>query len=65
MEQLMTTAQAAEVLGVSRRFLEISRHRGDGPEYVKVGSAVRYRPSALESWIEQRTVSSTSEQSSD
>lgn len=44
---LMTTKQAAEMLGLSPRTLENWRVRGDGPGFVKVGRAVRYSMSDL------------------
>lgn len=42
-EQLLTTADAAALLGTSRRTLEDWRLRGGGPVFRKVGSRlVRY-----------------------
>lgn len=46
--------------GISRRFLEVSAVRGDGPPMVKIGRSVRYRVGDLREWIESRRVSSTS-----
>lgn len=51
MDPLLTEDQAAEVLRVSSRTLQGWRHRGEGPPYVKLGSAVRYRCSDLKDHI--------------
>jgi predicted site-specific integrase-resolvase len=51
----------AERLGVSVRTLQQWRRTGDGPPYVKMGSAVRYNPEAVDDWIVARTVTSTSQ----
>ena len=61
MERLLTQSELAERLGTSERFLEVRRVTGGGPPYVKVGRAVRYRPSAVDAWIEQRERTSTSD----
>jgi len=53
---LLTTAQAAAHLGVSKAFLERDRWAGAQIPYVKVGSrAVRYRPQDLEAYLKSRT----------
>jgi len=53
--ELLTTAEAAEVLGLSGVTLATWRSTGryDVP-YLKVGRAVRYRRSDLEGWIKTR-----------
>jgi len=51
-QQLLTTQQAAEFLGVSVAFLERDRWAGARVPYIKVGSrAVRYQQSDLEQYI--------------
>lgn len=53
LEPLLTTEQAASLLGVTRRTLEDWRYRGAGPVFVKVGSrATRYRPADLEVFVQ-------------
>ncbi len=47
----LTTPEAAEYLRVSRQFLEIARHRGDGPPYIKLSRAVRYHRPSLDDWM--------------
>ena len=45
--------EAAAYLGLSRQFVEISRHRGNGPVYSKIGGQVRDRRIDLEAWMSQ------------
>ncbi|HEY8578638.1 MAG TPA: helix-turn-helix domain-containing protein [Beijerinckiaceae bacterium] len=56
---LLDTVAAAAQLGCSKALLEKMRTEGGGPEFVKFGGLVRYRPSALEAWVQSRTVRST------
>jgi len=59
---LINEKQAATFLGYTVRALQNWRTRGGGPKYVKVSNrSVRYRRRGLIEWIEQRTVSNTSE----
>ena len=58
---LLTEVAAADILCVSIRTLQAWRVRGDGPPFVKVGRAVRYRRNDLETWVEGRTARSTSQ----
>lgn len=57
--ELIREDLAADVLGVTPRFLQARRVRGGGPPYVKIGSAVRYRLSDLLAWIEANVRDST------
>jgi hypothetical protein len=61
-ENLLRTGQAAKRLGLSERYLEILRVRGDGPPFVSFGRCVRYRPSDLDVWVGTRLRRSTSDQ---
>ena len=48
--------------GISRRYLEVSAVRGDGPPMIRVGSRmVRYRVRDLREWIDGNRVASTSD----
>lgn len=59
---LLTTKQAAQILGVSIAFLERDRWAGARVPFVKIGSrAVRYRNSDLLAYIESRLCQSTSQ----
>lgn len=61
-KQLLNTAEAAELLGVSKAFLERDRWAGARIPFIKVGSrAVRYRREDLESYIEAQVRRSTSQ----
>ena len=60
-KSFLTTAEAALYLGLQKSTLEAWRCRGGGPQFVKLGRAVRYRARDLDDWIESRTRSNTSE----
>ncbi len=55
-DPLMTTTEAANYLGVAPETLNVWRcvKRYDIP-YIKVGRLVKYRKSALDTFLEQRT----------
>ena len=57
----LTTAEAADYLRLSRQFLEIARHRGNGPPYIKLSRAVRYHRPSLDAWMLERQRSHTAE----
>jgi len=56
-----TTPLAAEYLGLSPATLETMRVRGGGPVFVKLGRRVVYRREDLDSWLEERRRTSTSD----
>lgn len=60
-ERLLTPSETATSLGVSLSWLAKARLRGDGPLYVKIGRAVRYRESGIRDYLRARTRTSTSE----
>ena len=54
---MLTTEEAAEILGVSPRALELWRQKKSQPlPYVRVGNLVRYRHKDLMAYIEARVV---------
>jgi hypothetical protein len=57
---LVNTRELATLLDVSTQFLEIGRHRGYGPPFVKTGG-VRYRMRDVRTWLDERTHRSTAE----
>ena len=61
-ERLLTPKETAKFLRVSELWLAKARMRGDGPPYVKLGRAIRYREGALLQWLRSRQRLSTSEQ---
>lgn len=54
MNEFFTTARAAEYLGLSHNTLSAWRKTDQGPPYVRLGRAVRYRRADLDAWAEQR-----------
>ncbi len=53
---LLSTAQAAEYLGVQAGTLDKWRWQRKGPSYLKAGRLVYYRLVELDDWIESQTV---------
>jgi len=58
-DQFLTTEQAAQYLSLSKTTLPRWRWSGDGPKFVKLGRAVRYRVSDLDEWTASRTRANT------
>ncbi|MFC2925266.1 MULTISPECIES: helix-turn-helix transcriptional regulator [Hyphobacterium] len=58
---LLTPKQAARYLNLAEISLAKWRVDGTGPEYFKLGRAVRYRVDSLDAWLEERLQRSTSE----
>jgi predicted DNA-binding transcriptional regulator AlpA len=59
----VNTKQAAEYLGLSHQYLEIARHKGGGPQYIKLAKAVRYRVEDLDDWMGTHTQKHTADTS--
>ena len=53
--KLLTSAQAAEYLGKSRRTLEGWRCRGGGPQFVRVNGQVWYSALDLYRWLKEQS----------
>jgi predicted DNA-binding transcriptional regulator AlpA len=51
MDALLTESQVSEKLHVSLACLRRWRLVGEGPQYIKVGQLVRYRPEDLDAWV--------------
>jgi predicted DNA-binding transcriptional regulator AlpA len=60
-ERLLMVSEAADFLRLSQSWLAKSRMRGDGPPFVKIGRAIRYRESSLVQWLKSNQRRSTSE----
>lgn len=58
---MLNTDQAASYLGLARATLEAWRTRGGGPVFVKLGKAVRYRLTDLDSFILSRVKTNTAQ----
>jgi predicted DNA-binding transcriptional regulator AlpA len=55
-DRLMTQQQVVEWTGMSKQYFEISRFKGVGIPYVKIGRSVRYKTSDVQQWIEANVV---------
>lgn len=59
---LLSNDQAAEYIGVTPRTLEVWRcTKRHSIPYIKVGRLVKYRKSALDAFLEQRTIGALEE----
>jgi predicted DNA-binding transcriptional regulator AlpA len=59
---LIDERDAADLIGLTPRFLQERRRTGDGPPFVRISSrCIRYRPSDIEAWAEDRLRTSTSD----
>jgi len=61
--EFLNEAQAAFMTGMSTAWFKRARWAGDGPPFVKLGQAVRYRKTALLEWFAARERTSTTEAS--
>ena len=61
---IFTTKEAAAYVRLGTPTLERFRVTGDGPTYLKLGGAVRYRREDLDAWLATRLTRSTSDRSS-
>lgn len=60
-QNLRTTEEAAERLGMKKGTLEVWRVQGRGPRFLKLGRAVRYPEEFLDDFLMQSVRASTSE----
>lgn len=60
-DRLLTRAEVEQIFGIKKRYLELAALSGGGPTMIKIGRSVRYRISDIRSWIDIRTVDSTSQ----
>lgn len=56
---VLTTAQVAELTGVSPGTLRYWRHDNQGPASFRLGRRVFYRREAVERWIEAQEAATT------
>ncbi len=54
LETLITEHDVARVVGMSVASVQRWRLKRQGPMYLKIGAAVRYRPEDLKAWIDSR-----------
>ena len=55
-DELMTTKQLANVLGFASKTLSNQRVLGTGIPFIKIGNAVRYKRSDVETYIEENNI---------
>lgn len=55
-DKLLTQKEVAEWTGMSSAWFEMSRFKGTGIPYVKIGRSVRYRTSDVQRWIESNVI---------
>jgi excisionase family DNA binding protein len=58
---VLDTPEAAAYIRLSKPTLERLRLTGEGPQYAKLGKAVRYRRTDLDDWLFNHLIRSTSE----
>lgn len=55
-DALLTTAEAAALVGMKERTLRVWRMKDQGPAYIKLGNGrVRYSQQAIEEWLAANT----------
>jgi len=59
--ELLTTEQLAELLGIRPNTIEGWRLKGQGPRFCKLGRSIRYRRSDVEDWINDNIYQNTSQ----
>ena len=59
---VLNTPDAAAYVRLSKPTLERLRLTGDGPSFLKLGRAVRYRKADLDDWLASLLVRSTSQE---
>lgn len=52
MDRLLSSIEVAELLGITEGTLRNWRYQGQGPPYVKLGSAVRYKAADVQAYID-------------
>ena len=55
-DRLLTREEVEHRFGITKRYLEVSARRGDGPNLVRVGRSIRYRVKDIRYWIDENTI---------
>lgn len=55
-ENLLTTEDAAKILGMAEQTLRIWRMVSKGPSYIRINRYIRYRREDLDEFVAKRTV---------
>jgi len=56
----LTVTELAELVGVPEKTVYRWRHRGEGPEPIRVGRFLRFDPNDVSRWLEERKAASVS-----
>jgi predicted DNA-binding transcriptional regulator AlpA len=54
-DRLLTRAELAEWLSVTRQWLDTIASRPDAPPCVRLGRAIRYDQQAVKAWLDQHS----------
>jgi predicted DNA-binding transcriptional regulator AlpA len=54
LQELLTERDVARIIGLSVASVRRWRLLRQGPRYLKIGSAVRYKPEDISEWLESR-----------
>lgn len=55
-DKMLTEQQVGQITGMSLAWFQMSRFKGTGIPYVKIGRSVRYRTSDVQRFIEDHMV---------
>ena len=55
-ENILTTKEAAEFLGLKEKTLRLWRAENKGPSYIKINRTIRYRRDDLDEFVAKRMV---------
>lgn len=53
---LLSEVETAQLLNISPKTLPVWRHKGKGPNFIKIESSVRYKISDIYEYIKKQTV---------
>ncbi len=53
---LLSDKETANLLGISVKTLPVWRHKGKGPNYIRVESSIRYKLSDIHSYLKEQTI---------
>ena len=57
---MLTSDQAAAMIGLTKSTLAQWRHHGIGPDFIRIsGVSIRYTESAIKEWLEARRVATS------
>ena len=59
MKSIDSSIETSKYLGISYSWLRQSRVRGDGPPFIKIGRAIRYRKEDVDNWLLQNQRTNT------